>query len=289
MFRILLLMVATAVLLVESWVVYENLFAEVPRVCRRLERDSAITDPKIVWDTNIRYHDDLDEARCCLDIAHAGGAVKDLPYTNSWEAIRDSHASGRRVFELDFQQLADGSLVVAHDFDEFDRVPANRIAFLEAEQSAGLTRLDFQMLAEWLESRPGVVLTTDTKLPLTPEVLIEAFETRFASADIAERIGFHVYSLSELEKLGGMWPDYRFLLSLYRHDTVDENALIAALKKYKPAAVALSLDRFFSLMPQLRSHFPAMPIYTHGSPRKINSPRLHACLQFLGASGFYLD
>lgn len=55
-------------------------------------------------------------------VAHAGGSPAGLdqlePYSNSREAFEVSYQNGFRVFEFDFLVLADGSVVVAHDYHE---------------------------------------------------------------------------------------------------------------------------------------------------------------------------
>lgn len=55
-------------------------------------------------------------------VAHAGGSPYGLrqlePYSNSREAFEVSYLNGFRVFEFDFLVLADGSVVVAHDYHE---------------------------------------------------------------------------------------------------------------------------------------------------------------------------
>ncbi len=55
-------------------------------------------------------------------VAHAGGSPHGLqqlePYSNSREAFEISYDNGFRVFEFDFLVLADGAVVVAHDYHE---------------------------------------------------------------------------------------------------------------------------------------------------------------------------
>ena len=55
-------------------------------------------------------------------VAHAGGSPYGLQqlehYTNSREAFEISYENGFRVFEFDFVVLADGAVLVAHDYHE---------------------------------------------------------------------------------------------------------------------------------------------------------------------------
>ena len=49
-------------------------------------------------------------------VAHALGAVDEVPYTNSLEAFLENYKKGLRVFEVDLIRGADGILVARHDW-----------------------------------------------------------------------------------------------------------------------------------------------------------------------------
>src|SRR5690606_19335972 len=51
-------------------------------------------------------------------IAHAGGGIDGLDYTNSEEAIKGSYKNGFRLFELDVTLSENGTAVVRHDWDD---------------------------------------------------------------------------------------------------------------------------------------------------------------------------
>ncbi|MEM1160411.1 MAG: hypothetical protein AAGJ28_05720, partial [Pseudomonadota bacterium] len=63
--------------------------------------------PPLLW------QQDLDAEDCCIDITHAGGLLNEVPYTNSLEALRANYAAGRRVFEVDLIETADGQTILA--------------------------------------------------------------------------------------------------------------------------------------------------------------------------------
>ena len=52
-------------------------------------------------------------------IAHAGGMIDSVTYTNSREALENSIAEGYKYIELDLSLTKDSVLVCSHDFDEF--------------------------------------------------------------------------------------------------------------------------------------------------------------------------
>ena len=47
-------------------------------------------------------------------IAHAGGRIEGMNYTNSLEALNNSYKNGFRLFELDIIETSDGEFVAAH-------------------------------------------------------------------------------------------------------------------------------------------------------------------------------
>ncbi len=52
-------------------------------------------------------------------IAHAGGGIMDINYTNSKESVIQSISDGFRFIELDLLETSDNSIVAAHDWKSF--------------------------------------------------------------------------------------------------------------------------------------------------------------------------
>jgi len=103
-------------------------------------------------------------------IAHAGGAINELTYTNSKEALNESYSKGRRFIELDFELTVDGHVVLLHDWKItvqrlFD-TPARRYNLREFRQFnmiGNLHQMDLNDLFEWLRRYPDVYIVTDIK------------------------------------------------------------------------------------------------------------------------------
>ena len=55
-------------------------------------------------------------------IAHAGGAIDGIRYTNSKEAILNSISKGAKYIELDLSLTRDGKLVAVHDWHWFNEL-----------------------------------------------------------------------------------------------------------------------------------------------------------------------
>jgi hypothetical protein len=102
-------------------------------------------------------------------VAHAGGAVNGIAYTNSREALDAHYAAGYRVFELDFEWTSDGHLVLVHDWAKtswFAGVRAhvfNYAEFRSATRRDGLHAMTFEDLRAWLVAHGDALVVTDTK------------------------------------------------------------------------------------------------------------------------------
>lgn len=108
-------------------------------------------------------------------VAHAGGSPRGLLqeelYTNSREAFEVSYRNGFRVFELDLILLADGEVLVAHDFHEDEyglrdgTFPSLTRPELEGRRWRGKYELLFgdDLIALMVE-HPDVWIVLDTKL-----------------------------------------------------------------------------------------------------------------------------
>jgi hypothetical protein len=102
-------------------------------------------------------------------IAHAGGSLRGMRYTNALDALEENFARGTRWFEIDLLEGADGGFWAVHDWGEaHDRlgIPLDGAGLgLAREQAAGapfrIPRLE-EVLA-WFVAHPGVRVITDTK------------------------------------------------------------------------------------------------------------------------------
>lgn len=103
-------------------------------------------------------------------IAHAGGSVYGLSYTNSLEAIEKAYKNGFRYIELDFQLTSDGHIVLIHDWDNmvellFD-MEARQLShqeFKTLDTILDLSLLDIEDLILWLKDHKDVKIVMDTK------------------------------------------------------------------------------------------------------------------------------
>ena len=101
-------------------------------------------------------------------IAHAGGAVEGVNYTDSLEALDASYGKGFRMFELDILTTSDERLVAAHDWPFWQKLsgfegplPPTHEQFLATPILGHLTPLDMDRINHWFLEHPDAVLVTD--------------------------------------------------------------------------------------------------------------------------------
>ena len=104
-------------------------------------------------------------------IAHAGGQIDGLTYTNSKEALDSSYKKGFRLFELDIIQTQDGKFVAAHDWELWskitdfkDNLPATNEQFLKHKIYGKYTPLDIEGINEWFSVHKDAILVTDKRI-----------------------------------------------------------------------------------------------------------------------------
>jgi glycerophosphoryl diester phosphodiesterase len=151
-------------------------------------------------------------------VAHAGGAVRGLAYTNSREALDEHYASGYRVFELDFHWTSDGRPVAVHDWAEVSaQFGASPHVFSYGEYVAaprrdGLHQLTFEDVREWLRTHRDAFVVTDTKA----DNLRLLRYLQADGGDILQQLIVQIYRMSELQAARRLAPRAVWL-SVYKY------------------------------------------------------------------------
>ncbi len=191
-------------------------------------------------------------------IAHAGGALDGLAYTNSLEALDQHYAAGFRLFELDFEWTSDGHLVLVHDwllaskqFGVRDHVFSHN-EFIHAHPLDGFHQLTFEELHAWLLAHPDASIITDTK-GSNPRFI------RYLSAnaaDIHAQFILQIYQLSELQDARNFHPravwltEYKFFYPAW-----------ALVRARGIDALVVPID-LYTREPSLQS-VRGIPVYVH--------------------------
>ena len=210
-----------------------------------------------------------------LAIAHAGGALDGIAYTNSLEALDASYAAGFRWFEMDFLRTADGHIACRHDWRDFGhRAPS--LHGLRDALAARYTPADAQSLIAWLAAHPDAVLVTDVKEPDQVPVLADLLA---AGLDPARTV-VQLFSPGEDPAVARLGFPRRSLI-LYR-TRARARTLAAFAEAARPVALAQSLGEARAGA-RLRG-VPA-PWWTY----TVNDPRDAAHLAASGCSGIFTD
>ena len=101
-------------------------------------------------------------------IAHAGGILDGLTYTNCREALDNSYAKGFRLFELDLIKTSDDFIVAAHDWVSWannsgykGELPVSKEEFLSYKIFRKYAPMDMDSINEWFLKHPDAILVTD--------------------------------------------------------------------------------------------------------------------------------
>ncbi len=157
-------------------------------------------------------------------VAHAGGSPSGLTqlehYTNSREAFDASYANGFRAFEFDLVTLADGEVLVAHDYDEAKYGIHTRFAELTRPQVEGARWhgkyeiLFAEDLIDLMVELPDIWIILDTKVDHTA---IAAAMLALAPDDtVRDRLVPHLDSEEHVAELAELYPFPERLIAVYR-------------------------------------------------------------------------
>lgn len=220
-------------------------------------------------------------------VAHSGGAVKGLDYTNSREALDSSFAAGLRWFELDLSTTSDGKVVLVNNWgDGFERLfpGAHRgrrthAEFLSLKMTQDLTPLDLAGLVTWLGAHPEAVVVTDVKDDnLVVLKLIADTHKTLLPRFVAQIFQFEEYETARALGYG------RIILSTYAMEASD--AEILEWVKSRPLhAVTMTAERARQTDLAQKLGEGGLPVYAHTVNAKAELEALIAA----GVDGVYTD
>lgn len=220
-------------------------------------------------------------------VAHAGGSVDGLFYTNSIEAL-EANKDYFDYFEIDLSVTSDSKLVCLHRWGEpiheeiFGNVIAKPVSlevFRTLNSQGELTACEVNSLKEWLSLNPGKFIITDIKSDENIKflsVLLNEMGT------MRERIIPQIYSVEDIDpakKLGFR----NVILTAYRMDDQQLREEISSLKPGSLFAITVPLERSARHIEQLLEL--GIPVYAH----TVNDLDTFSFLRKLGISNIYTD
>lgn len=208
-------------------------------------------------------------------VAHAGGGINGLTYTNSQEALDQSYQLGFRFFELDFNWTSDGQLILIHDWQE--KAEQSLAEFKQPEITGDLTLLTLDDLLIWLEKRQDAYIITDVKDKNLAALKVISQKAQHLQSQIIPQI-YRFYEYAGVRKLGYD----KIIFTAYKHNYLAAS-LISFFKRHDLLAVTIPLERALTLAPQLTK--TPIFIFTH----TVNDRNLAEQLKKQGVNGFYTD
>ncbi len=151
-------------------------------------------------------------------IAHAGGAIDGIRYTNSIEAMDLAYENGYRLIELDIIRTSDGHFVGSHNWEFWqsetgyeEEIPPDLETFRKYKFRGKYRLADMEMINEWFRKHPDAILVTDKVND--PEAFVPQFIDRnrlmmelfsFQAIEAAQKLGIRGVMLTEnlLQYLG---------------------------------------------------------------------------------------
>lgn len=220
-------------------------------------------------------------------IAHAGGTIYGIRYSNSLDAIENSINNGFKSIELDLNLTKDNQIVFIHNWDImmkrfFDRKTSEILTFSEFKSGNTLLNiklLDLKDLIHILDEINDLQIILDIKKN-TLEVLNLIREQY---GDYMERFVVQIQQLNQYLKVKKMGYN-NVMLTLYKIKSSDLE-IIKFCKTNDLYGVTMSLKKAqeSNLLENISNS--GNKVYVH----TINDIHLYEELYYRGARGFYTD
>ncbi len=224
-------------------------------------------------------------------VMHAGGYYNNESYRNQKEAFNYNLARGKKYFEIDYINTADGNLVAMHSWDGFlkrfygkdDFVIGKPLAyneFMNLKSVNDYSQFDAKLSIDWLRANPEAYFITDIKGNNIAN--LEKFIKPWAEG-IMDRIIPQVHSIEDYHKAKALGFNNIIYTSYMNKEKLDQ--IIEFTKTEKPFGITLTLDRFESGAYDPIKDIEDVKIFVH----TINDLKQAEDLINRGAFGVYTD
>lgn len=153
-------------------------------------------------------------------IYHAGGAVGEMTYTNSKEAVEKTLADGNRLLEMDFLFTSDGHLVCLHEWKNFLGMtqPCTLERFLSMKIFHKFTTISAETFISYMRQYPDMYLIIDTKEQSMAEVVGELLRLCDYEKSVADRFVIQLYDRGIKAQIMELYPfgADNFLFTAYK-------------------------------------------------------------------------
>lgn len=220
-----------------------------------------------------------------LFVAHAGGGISGVTYTNCLEAMENSINRGIQVIEVDFSFTSDHKIVLLHTWDGFIEKFFNRLRgmysydeFTNFQMAYGWHQMTLTDLIAFMKQHPEVMIITDTKDDNTK--LLTEISTE--GKDVIDRFIPQIYTREEYETVKKLGYS-KIVFTLYRTSLPNQDVVDFA-KNNDLYAIAMPEARATMGLPQSLSNIGVFT-YCH----TINDVETAKQYIKLGIHGFYTD
>lgn len=218
-------------------------------------------------------------------VAHGGGAVYGLNYTNSLEALNRAYGNGFRYIELDFQLTKDNQVVLIHDWEGsvelLFKIPPRVLSYEEFKNMPtilDLKLMDLNDLIKWLDGHRDVKIITDTENSNID--LLTCIQKNYP--DYINRFIPQIYRFEEYEQVRNLGYE-DIILTLYMSNKTDDEIYDFARENHL-YGVTIEHKRAFNWLTRRLSE-AGIRVYAH----TINSLEAYYKLKDVGIYGIYTD
>ncbi len=222
-------------------------------------------------------------------VAHAGGALGDFTYSNSYEALDSSLARGFKYFEIDFVFTRDGHLVCLHDWEvnfnkSFGFNTSSPLSLSEFQDLVAANprfkNCTLDGLADWMSANPEAYLVTDVK----DENISALAQIAGTLPDAQRRVIPQIYHADEFDAVKAMGFK-QIIWTLYRLAPNTLEVLDQVASWEGPVAITMPKDWANSGL-ALRLQARGFPAYAH----TVNSEaELQQLTRYFGFTEIYTD
>jgi hypothetical protein len=218
-------------------------------------------------------------------VAHGGGTINGITYTNSFDALNSSYKKGCRFFEVDLELTADDKIVLMHDWkrcvlflfgkkkhiyslDEFKKEKAiNNVTLMSIS--------DFE---NWLKEKNDVRIIGDTK-ENTFNIYRKIEEE---NPIVFKRLIPQIYYMWQYPFVKNIGYE-NMILTLYEAGYSDKH-LIRFEKLTNISAITMNIERVIETSP-MKLYNKGIFVFAH----TVNDKKIIDCLLSYGLRGVYTD
>lgn len=210
-------------------------------------------------------------------IAHAGGGVERVTYTNSKEALEAAVRNGYQIVEVDFFETEDGKIVLGHEWgniltDKKQMENPEKILtyneYMEHRIDFRFTTMDVDGLIEFMRKNPDIYIVTDVKFEedeketLLSKVYSVIYKAAEEKTEILDRFIVQIYDEESCEIISSIYDFPEKIYTLYHYDAYNYQAAALLCLKYNIPVITTPESNLEPEMIEML-HSKGIKVYVH--------------------------